>query len=116
MRLEIGLLGGDSATALQGWKDYFWLADTDLPQAMVGKSPPAAPVFAAGLAADASPDARLALVDLLVRAGFARAAERFATRHELAGVAAAHPLWRKASAYFRERKRLEDAIRSPTGA
>lgn len=110
MRLEIGLLGGDAATALQGWKDYFWLADTDVPQGLAGHVRSAAPIFGAGVAADAMPEARLALVDLLVRAGFARAAERFAVRHKLAAAAPAHPLWRKASAYFRERKRLEDLI------
>ena len=110
MRLEIGLLGGDAAMALQGWKDYYWLADNDLPQAMVGHVPAASPTFAAGLAADAPAEARLAMVDLLVRAGFARAGERFAARHRLESVAGANPLWRKASAYFRERSKLEEAI------
>ena len=112
LRLELGLLGGDAAEALQGWKDYFWLADSDVPPAFAGRTPAASPVFAAGLAADAAPQAKLALVDLLIRAGFARAGERFAARHRLAQTAAAYPLWRKASAYFSERRRLEETIRA----
>ena len=107
LRLEIGLLAGDGDSALQAWKDYFWLSDSDTPQGIAG---PASALFASGAAAAASPEARLALVDLLVRAGFARAAGRFAARHRLGEQAAAHPLWRKASAYFDGRRRLEETI------
>jgi hypothetical protein len=110
LRLEIALLGGDAAAALQAWKDYFWLSDQDAPQGLTGGAQAASALFAAGLAPDAGPEARLALLDLLVRAGFARPAERFAARYRLAQATAAHPLWRKASAYFWERARLERAI------
>ena len=108
IRLEIALQSGDGAGALQAWKDYFWLADTDSPPALARF--PAAAIFVRGAAAEAPPEARLALLDLLVRAGFARAAERFAARHALARAAGGHPLWRKASTYLAERGRLEQAI------
>lgn len=110
LRLQIAVLQGDAPAALQAWKDYFWLVDTDLPQGMRHAYPAAAPLFSAALAAGAAPEARLRLVDLLVRAGFATAAERFATAAGLPAQAAGHPLWRKASAYLRERRELEAAI------
>jgi hypothetical protein len=111
LALELALVRGDAAAALQAWKDYFWLSDGDLPQALRANFPGgAAPVFAAGLARAAPPAARLVLVDLLVRAGFARAAERFAAATGLAKAAAGDPLWRKASGYFETRRALEAAL------
>ncbi len=107
LALELGLLQGDAARALQAWRDYFWLRQTDLPQGIEARSGSGGETFARGLAADAAVEARLQLLDLLVRGGFAQAAERFAKAHRLAEQAAGHPLWRRAAAYFEARRELE---------
>jgi hypothetical protein len=110
MALQIALLQDDSAGALQAWRDYFWLSGSDVPQGLATAYPAAANVFATGLAPDAAPAARLTLVDLLVRAGFAESAERFARAKGLARSAGQDPLWRKASAYFDARRALQAAV------
>jgi hypothetical protein len=110
LALQLGLLVGDSAAALQAWKDYFWLTETDVPQGLKHPYRSATELFGAGLSRDAAPEARLQLVDLLVRAGFASAAERFAAINGLPGTAAGHPLWRKAAGYFQARKELQATI------
>jgi hypothetical protein len=108
--LQLALLRSDPSRALAAWRNYFWLSATDVPQGIRRHYPAARPVFEAGLEAGARPDARLALVDLLVRAGFAREAERFAAATGLPSAAAPHPLWRKASGYFEARRELEAAL------
>ncbi|HEU0097226.1 MAG TPA: hypothetical protein VFQ67_00495 [Allosphingosinicella sp.] len=110
MTLQIALLQGDSAGALQAWRDYFWLNGSDVPQGLASAYPAATTVFALGLASDASPAAQLNLVDLLVRAGFAEPAERFARAKGLLRSAGQDPLWRKASAYFEARRALQAAV------
>jgi hypothetical protein len=110
MALQIALLQGNSAGALQAWRDYFWLSGSDVPQGLATVYPAAANVFAMGLAPDAAPAARLRLVDLLVRVGFAESAERFGRAKGLSQSAGQHPLWRKASAYFEARRALQAAV------
>jgi len=108
--LQVALLQGDSPAALKAWKDYFWLTGSDVPQGLASAYPAAAPVFEAGLAAGAGAAARLRLVDLLVRAGFAQAAGRFARSDGLDRLAGDDPLWTKASAYFEARRSIEAAV------
>jgi hypothetical protein len=110
LTLQLALLKRDAPAALQAWKDYFWLADRDVPQGLAGAFPGAAPYFEKGLAAGAPATDRLKLVDLLVHAGFAAEAERFAQASGLPGEAGADPLWRKAKAYFDFRRQLEATI------
>jgi hypothetical protein len=110
LELQLGLLQGEAPAALQAWKDYFWLSDRDVPQGLAAAVPAAAPLFEAGLAPKAPVQARLQLVDLLVRAGFAQAAERYAQASNLPAEAGAAPLWRKAKAYFDFRRQLEATI------
>ena len=110
LRLELALMRSDAGSALQAWRDFFWLPDRDSPPALAALEPSATVRFGRALGAAASVEDRLRLIDLLVRAGFARPAERFAARHHLAESAGGNPLWRKASAYFAERHRLEDLI------
>jgi hypothetical protein len=107
--LQLALLQGDAPAALKAWKDYFWLTEVDVPQGLAGAYPAAAPVFESALAAGAGAVPRLRLVDLLVRAGFALAAERFARSAGLDRIAGGHPLWIKAAAYFEARRTLEAA-------
>ena len=108
--LQLALLQGDAPAALNAWKDYFWLTGTDVPQGLAAAYPAAAPVFLAGLEDGAGAAPRLRLVDLLVRAGFAQAAERFAHSVGLDRLAGADPLWRKAEAYFEARLTLEAGV------
>lgn len=110
MSLQLALLQGDAAAALQAWRDYFWLSDTDVPQGLASAFPSAAPIFAEALAPGAAPAARLRLVDLLVHAGFAEQAESFARAGRLPELASRHPSWRRASTYFGARRDLEAAL------
>lgn len=108
--LQLALLQGDAQAALKAWTDYFWLIDTDMPQGLAVAYPAAAPVFDAALTANVDPMPRLRLVDMLIRAGFAQAAERFARSSGLDRIAGSHPLWRKAAAYFEVRRTIESAL------
>lgn len=108
LRLEAALLAGDAPAALAAWKDYFWLTDTDAPQALARFG--AAERFRAGLARDAGDPARLALLDLLVRAGFADPARRFAKAHGIAARSGATPEWKRISTYLDERRRVSELI------
>jgi hypothetical protein len=110
LRLQLSLLEGDAQRALAAWKDYFWLIDRDVPQGLAGTYPAAAPVFEAALSAGADPVAKLTLVDLLVRAGFAVPARRFSEVHALDRVAGNHPLRKKAAAYFAAREALQAEV------
>lgn len=110
LRLEVALLQRDPATALQAWRSYFWLTDTDMPQGIASPRGSAADLFARGLADGAPAEAGLHLADLLVRAGFARAAERFARASRLGEQALGHPLWARIAAYFEARRELEQAL------
>jgi hypothetical protein len=107
LRLQWALLAGDADQALQAWKDYFWLRGRDLPQGLDPRFGPGTERFQRGLARGASVEDRLHLLDLLVRAGFAQAAERFATAAGLPRAAAGNPIWTRAQAYFEARRQLE---------
>jgi hypothetical protein len=109
-RLGLGLLKGDPAEALAGWRGYFWLtAEEDAPQALSAWRGKVANLFEAGLAAQATPADQAALVELLMRVGFDREARRLATDANLASRAGDNPAWRRAAAYFRFRDTVEAA-------
>jgi hypothetical protein len=108
VRLEIGLLTGDSAAALAAWKDYFWLEDTDAPQALAKSG--ATSTFTEGLKSSATSDDQLRLAELLMRTGFATPSQRFALAAGLDKSAASTPTWARLSAYWRERDKLEATV------
>jgi hypothetical protein len=108
VRLETALLTDDGPGALAAWKDYFWLTDTDAPQAL--ESLGATAIFTNGLRADASPGDRLKLTELLVRAGFSQPSQRFAVAHNLGKSQAGNPVWIRLQAYWTERTRLEATL------
>ena len=108
VRLETALLTGDAEGAMAGWKDYFWLDDSDAPQALQPLR--ATERFTRGLAPNATVADRLKLAELLMRAGFAKESERFAAAAGLPASAASDPLWRKLTAYWAERRKLEAEI------
>ena len=108
VRLETALLTDEPDAALAAWKDYFWLDDSDAPQALANQ--PVKAIFTKGLQAGATVDDRLKLADLLMRAGFAPQSRRYAAAHGLPGAAAADPIWRRLDAYWRERDKLEAVL------
>ena len=108
VRLETALLTDDAKTAIAAWRDYFWLDDSDAPQALV-KAPVRA-IFEKGLASGATVADRLQLADLLVRTGFAQPSRRYAVAHGLPGAAADDPIWRRLDAYWREREKVEAIV------
>lgn len=103
-RLSLALARRDAHAAFAAWHDYFWLdGEAQAPQAMTDYAARAESVFAAGLAETAVEADRVALVDMLIRAGFADDAER------LAGAMSESEAWRSARAYFRFRAAIADA-------
>jgi hypothetical protein len=110
--LQLALLRRDAARGLQAWRSHFWLREADLPQGIPSPSGSATDLFTRGLAGAARIEEQLALIDLLVRAGFAKEAERFAHSAGVAARAQAHPLWGRASAYFTARRELEATLLS----
>jgi ribosomal protein S12 len=108
VRLEAALLTDRPADALAAWKDYFWLDESDAPQALEKEQ--VAQTFAGGLKAGANVAERLKLADLLMRSGFAQQSRRYATGHGLPGAAASDPVWRRLEAYWRERDTIEATL------
>jgi hypothetical protein len=102
--LALALMRRDSAGAFAAWRDYFWLDDEDAPQAMFSYAGRVSALFQAGLAPQAREPDRIALVDLLIRAGFADDARA------LAGAMSGAPAWRSARAYFT----FHEAVRQVT--
>lgn len=108
VRLESSLLTDDAAGALAAWKDYFWLDETDAPQALEKLG--ATGVFSNGLRPAASIADRLRLAELLMRAGFATQSRRFAEAHQLPSAAANDPVMKRLRAYWSSREALEAAL------
>jgi len=108
IRLEAALLTNNATAALSAWKDYFWLDETDAPQALERTG--ATGIFSNGLRADASADDRLKLADLLVRTGFAEPSRRFAYTNALQRAAAGTPTWKRLDTYWPEREKLETTL------
>ena len=108
VRLETALLTDRADAALAAWRDYFWLDESDAPQALANQ--PVKAIFTQGLRAGASVEDRLTLAELLMRAGFAQPSRRYALAHGLPGTAAADPIWRRLDAYWQERDKLEAVL------
>jgi hypothetical protein len=108
VRLEAALLTDDAAGALNAWKDYFWLQESDAPQALEKSG--ATAVFNSGLGNGATAESRLKLAELLMRAGFAEPSRRFAYANGLQRSAARAPTWTRLDAYWRERDKLETRL------
>lgn len=102
--LLLALSQRDADAALQAWRDYFWLNDTDTPQALSAFDGRVAEIFRSGLAENAGEASRMAIVDLLIRAGFSEYARQLADN-----VSDAQG-WRNARAYFA----FYDAVRAQT--
>jgi hypothetical protein len=108
-RLDLALAERNPEEALQAWRDYFWLEGEDLPPALRGRAAPAAAAFGDALAAAAGVEAKLRLLDVLVKGGFAKAAQRFAAAERVAETAKGHA-WTRISTYLSVRAELESAL------
>lgn len=107
-RLQISLLTNDAPSALAAWKDYFWLDDSDAPQALADLA--ANRRFTRGLARSATTADKLDLAELLMRAGFGEESRRYARTHSLPGSVAGNPTWKRLTAYWTERDKLTAEI------
>jgi hypothetical protein len=103
-RLQISLLTNDAPSALAAWKDYFWLDDSDAPQALADLG--ATRRFTRGLGRSATTTDKLDLAELLMRAGFGEESRRYAKAHGLPGSAGRNSIWRRLTAYWTERDKL----------
>jgi len=83
LNIELGLLSSTPERAFGGWQSFFWLAKEEAPPALLKDFPNARELFRRALAPDAKLKDQVELLRMLVRAGFSREAERFATLHGL---------------------------------
>jgi hypothetical protein len=97
---SLALAQRDAAAALAAWRAYFWLTDADAPQAMQRYAGRVRAVFAAGLAPGGADSDVIALVTMLIRAGFVEDAQLLATQTGVAARAGDNADWRNADAYF----------------
>lgn len=107
-RLGIGVMQRDSAVALAGWRCYFWLADTDAPQALAAFAGRVESLFVEGLGVDASIEHAVTLSELFIRSGFADIARSYAADQRLAERARDQPAWRRLAAYLAFHQTVSD--------
>jgi hypothetical protein len=103
VRLETALLTADASAAIEAWKDYYWLIDSDGPPALSQYHP--ASLFKKGLRRNASDTDRVELAYLLMRAGFADGLQRYVTAHGLPG-RASNTHWTLVQTYLAQHDRL----------
>jgi hypothetical protein len=110
VRLGLGLLAREPEDALGAWRDYFWLEGEDVPPALRGRVAPAVETFRQALAPDANTAAKLRLLDLLVKGGFADQVRQFAAAERVETLAKGRPDWMRISTYLEVRAELEERI------
>lgn len=110
LRLRHALEVGDAARALHAWKGFFWLTDHDAPAAFGISDAEVGRRFHEGLKPAASAADQVALLALLVRAGFYREAERFDAAHGVGGRAGSDPAYARVKLYFDMRHDIDGAI------
>jgi hypothetical protein len=99
-RFTLAVLQRNAGAAFDAWRDYFWLADTDAPQALGQYAGRAQAIFTAGLAPNASDADALALTAMLTRTGFTADARQYATDFNLASRVATNSEWRRIESFF----------------
>ena len=107
---SLALAERDANSAFTAWRGYFWLADADAPQAMGQYAGHVRAIFAAGLAPNADDSDVIALINMLIQAGFTDDARMLAEQTAVATRAQNNPDWRHADAYFA----FERAVRAST--
>jgi len=112
LNIELGLLSSMPERSFDGWQRYFWLTKEEARPALLKDFASARELFQRALAPDANLKDEIELLRMLVRAGFFREAERFATLHSVAQKAKARRAsdWSSIEAYFR----FHDAVERTT--
>lgn len=101
VRFSLALIQRDSASAFVAWREYFWLSETDAPQALNGYVGRVQTLFNAGLAPNAAPADVVALLTMVARAGFIADVRHIAEEERLAERAADDATWRRIAALLR---------------
>ncbi|HYD74278.1 MAG TPA: hypothetical protein VEF55_14160 [Candidatus Binatia bacterium] len=109
-RFSLALAQRDAAAAFAGWRTYYWLTDSDAPQALSLYAGRVEQIFANGLRTDAADADVVALIAMLTRAGFADDAQLIAEETGVGARAGDSVEWRRVAAYFA----LNSAIREAT--
>ncbi|MBX3428258.1 MAG: hypothetical protein KF779_01615 [Hyphomonadaceae bacterium] len=99
-RFAVAMARRDADAALSAWQDYYWLSETDTPQALSQYAGRIHAMFAAAFAPDASDADVVALIELLVRAGWAPEARQFAAETNIAARAANDASWARSAAFL----------------
>lgn len=77
LSLELGLLSATADRGIEGWKTFFWLTQDDAPPALLAEFPHAGDLFRRALTHQPKLQDEVALLRLLVRAGFYEQAKQF---------------------------------------
>lgn len=109
LNIELGLLSSEPERVFEGWRSYFWLGREEAPPALLKDFPDSRELFRRALAPSANLKDEIVLVRMLVRAGFYREAQRFATLHSVARRAKSRGAadWSSIEAYFLFRAAVE---------
>ncbi|MEZ5962027.1 MAG: hypothetical protein R3C30_16620 [Hyphomonadaceae bacterium] len=99
-RFAVALARRDAAAAFSAWRDYYWLTETDAPQALSRYAGRVQAMLAAGLAPSASDTAVVALIEMLVRAGWAPEARQLAAETSIAARANDDASWIRSAAFL----------------
>lgn len=99
-RFSLAMAQRNADAAFGAWRDYYWLTDTDAPQALSAYAGNVHALFTSGLALDASDADAMALLALLTRAGFTTDARQYATALNLAARNADSREWRRLASVF----------------
>lgn len=110
LRMEWGLNVGDATTALEGWKGFFWLTDHNAPAPFKVSDAEVEQRFRKGLARDASVQDQIGVLELLLRGGFLKKAQRFDASRRLSERAGADPVYARAQLYLAMRKDVDTLI------
>lgn len=110
LKLGWALQARDAKAALEGWKGFFWLTDHNAPPAFGLEDADVARRFQKGLAPHAAAGDQVGLLTLLIRGGFYDEAKRFDVANHLAKRATGDADYRRVTAYYDLRARLDPAI------
>lgn len=107
-RFALAMARRDSAAAFAAWRDYYWLTESDAPQALRAYFGRVMSIFNAGLTPNPRDSDALMMIEMLIRAGFTADAQRYAAEIGIASRAADDAAWLRAAAYFA----FDDSVRA----
>ncbi|MBS0296129.1 MAG: hypothetical protein JSR45_07440 [Proteobacteria bacterium] len=110
LRMEWALNVGDPKTALEGWKGFFWVTDHNAPAAFKVEDAEVERRFTTGLRPDATVQDQIGVLELLLRGGFYKKAQRFDASRQIAARAGADPVYARVLLYMAMRKDVDALI------